>query len=73
LNKVVAHQAVNEQEKIKAVDTFPQFGGDLAFIQKAKEMTAQLHTLTGEMADDLSSLDWIKKLLKFRQIMETAR
>jgi len=73
LNKVVAHLAVSDQEKIKAVDAFPQFGGDVAFIQKAKDMAAQLHTLTGEMADDLSSLDWIKKLLKFHQIMETAR
>ena len=64
---------MSDQEKIKAVDAFPQFGGDVEFIQKAKDMAAQLHTLTGEMADDLSSLDWIKKLLKFHQIMETAR
>lgn len=73
LNRVVAHQAVSDQEKIKSVDAFPQFGGDLAFIQKTKDMAVQLNALNGEMTDDLSPIEWINKLLKFRQIMETAR
>lgn len=73
LNKVVAHRAVTPEETIQAVDAFPQLGGDLAFIGKAKQMAVQLQALTGEMTDELSVMDWIKKLVTFKQIMESAR
>jgi hypothetical protein len=64
---------VTPEETIQAVDVFPQFGGDLAFIGKAKHMAVQLQALTGEMDDELSVMDWIKKLVAFKQIMESAR
>jgi hypothetical protein len=70
---VVAHNAVTPAEAIKAVDAFPQFGGDLAFVGQAKVMAVRLQGLTGDMTDDLSVMDWIKKLVTFKQIMESAR
>lgn len=69
-NKVVSSKAVGKDEEIAAVDAFPQFVPNGNPIDKLKQVAANLVTLTGQLHDDLPVLDWLKKLLAMRTVME---
>lgn len=75
LIKVVSPKAVLPEEEVEAVnpDRFPQFGGDLAFIQKAKDMAAKLEAVKNSMGDDPGPYEWLRGLVKFYELMDGCR
>ena len=68
-NKVVSRKAVSQEEEVKAVGEFPQFGGDF---EKLKNLAAKLSAIKAGLGDDPTPLDWIQGLLEFYRTMEAA-
>jgi hypothetical protein len=75
LRKLTSPKAVTPEEEIAAVnpDRFPQFGGDLEFIHKAKLMAVKLEEIKAALGDDPEPSTWIRKFVDFYKIMEAAR
>lgn len=72
LRKLVQPKAVTPDEEIAAVDPnrFPQFGGGLAFIQKAKEMAVRLEEIKNSLGDDPEPSNWLRSLVQFYNVMD---
>ncbi|MBI3805301.1 MAG: hypothetical protein HY282_16245 [Nitrospirae bacterium] len=75
LRKLTTPKAVTPEEEIAAVNPnrFPQFGGELAFIQKAKLMALQLEEIKRALGDNPEPSNWIRSLVQFYQVVEAAR
>ena len=75
LRKLTTPKAVTPEEEIAAVnpDRFPQFGGEFAFIQKAKLMAVKLEEIKTALGDDPSPSSWIRSLVQFYNVMDAAR
>jgi hypothetical protein len=69
-NKMVNRKAVPPEEEIQAVDQFPQFGGDFAFVQKAKELASKLSALKAGLGEDTLPKDWLTGLLEFYRMTQ---
>ena len=72
LRKLTTPRAVSPEEEIAAVnpDNFPQFGGDLAFIDKAKSLHTELEQLKVQLGEDASVKDWMRGLIAFSSKLE---
>jgi hypothetical protein len=75
LRKLTTPKAVTPEEEIAAVnpDRFPQFGGEFAFIQKAKKMAAKLEEIKSALGDDPAPSAWIRSLIEFYKTMDESR
>lgn len=75
LRRLTSPKGVTPEEEIAAInpDRFPQFGGELAFIQKAKRMAVELEELKTSLGDDPEPSTWIRTLVRFYQAMEASR
>ncbi|WP_447977941.1 hypothetical protein [Candidatus Nitrospira bockiana] len=72
-NKVVSRKVVSKEEEIHAVDQFPQFGGELAVVQKAKDLASKLSALKSSLGEDPGPKEWLGTLMEFYRAMEAAR
>jgi hypothetical protein len=75
LRKLTNPKAITPEEEIAAVnpDKFPQFGGDLEFIHKAKLMALKLEEIKSALGDEPDPKEWIRLLVQFYNVMEAAR
>lgn len=75
LRKLTTPKAVTPEEEIAAVnpDRFPPFGGDFAFVQKAKKMAAKLEEIKTTIGDDPEPSTWIRSLVQFFKTMDESR
>lgn len=72
LRKLCGPRAVTNNEEITAVnsDKYPQFGGQLEFINKAKDLAARLKSIQASLGDDPAATDYLKALLKMYALWE---
>ena len=72
LRKLCGPRAVTGDEEIAAVDTdaYPQFGGQLEFINKAKDLAVRLKGIQMALGEDPSAADYLQRLLQMYALWE---
>lgn len=75
LRKLISPRAVTPEEEVSAVDSarFPQFGGNLAFVEKARQLAARLEALKAGLGDDPQPKAWLASLVAYFKLMDEAR
>lgn len=71
--KLVGPRAVAPDEARLAVDQFPQFGGRLAAVEKARAFAARAAELQARLGRDPAPAEWIHQLVRFFSLTEEFR
>ncbi len=69
LRAVTSRWAITEQEAIKAVDNYRQFGEKFEAVEKIRDFLNELAMLKNELGQDLMPVDFIKGFIKFYQVI----